>query len=342
MISVPLESILSLAVAFIPVLSFLAALQFLDSYKLVSPLRILLAVGAGAAAAGLSWRLNSAGFSFFFQHSGAYASAGAPLVEELIKSCWWIFLIVSARVAFMVDAAICAFAVGAGFALVENVFYLHVLGGGAIGVFILRGFGTAMMHGGVAAIGAMLAIFLSERFGWRGARLFLPGLLAAIAIHSLFNLGLVAPLTSTIITLITLPVLLAAVFLWSESSLKHWLGDKLDRDIELINMIATGELYQTRSGAYLQSLQDAFPAEIRGDMLCMLQLTLELSARAKGALLLREAGLPVTHDPATDEQFHELKYLQKNIGRTGMLAIAPLLSQTPRDLWEIHRLASGR
>jgi hypothetical protein len=88
-----------------------------------------------------------------------------------------------------------------------------------------------------------------------------------------------------------MPILMAAVFLWSESLLRHWLGDKLDRDIELLNMIATGELHRTRSGAYLQSLQDVFPPAIRGDMLCMLQLTIELSVRAKGDMLMREAGL---------------------------------------------------
>lgn len=337
-----LESVLSVAVAFVPVLSFLGALQLMDSYKLVPPLRILLSVAAGAAAAGASYFLNSAGFDVFRDHTYAYASLGAPVVEELAKSCWWIFLIATARVAFMVDAAICAFAVGAGFALVENVFYLHVLAGNGIAVFILRGLGTAMMHGGVAAIAAMLCILFSERYGWRGVRLFAPGLLAAIAIHSLFNLGFVPPVASTVITLIALPVLLTVVFLWSETSLQQWLGDKLDQDIELLNMIATGQLHQTRSGAYLQSLQDAFPPEIRGDMLCMLQLTIELSARAKGDLMLREAGFDVPHDPEIEAHFEELKYLQKSVGRTGLLAIAPLLSQTPRDLWEMHRLASGR
>jgi RsiW-degrading membrane proteinase PrsW (M82 family) len=336
------ESVLSVAVAFIPVLSFLGALQLMDSYKLVPPHRILSSVAAGAAAAGVSYLINTAGFELFRHHPNAYASVGAPFVEELSKSFWWIFLIATARVAFMVDAAICAFAVGAGFALVENVFYLNLLAGNGVGVFILRGLGTAMMHGGVAAIAAMLCILASERRGWRGVRLFAPGLLAAIAIHSLFNLGLVPPVASTVITLVALPVLLTVVFLWSESSLQQWLGDKLDQDIELLNMIATGQLNQTRSGAYLQSLQDAFPPEIRGDMLCMLQLTLELSARAKGDLMLREAGFPVAPDPEIDAHFEELKYLQKSVGRTGLLAIAPLLSQTPRDLWEMHRLSSGR
>ena len=122
--------------------------------------------------------------------------------------------------------------------------YLHVLAGNGIGVFILRGLGTAMMHGGVAAVGAMLTILFSERYGWRGVRLFVPGLLAAIAIHSVFNLGFVPPVTSTVITLVALPVLLPVVFLWSETSLQEWLGNKLDQDIELLNMIATGQLHQ--------------------------------------------------------------------------------------------------
>jgi hypothetical protein len=142
--------------------------------------------------------------------------------------------------------------------------------------------------------------------------------------------------------LVSIPALLAGVFLWSEASLRRWLGDKLDKDIELLNMIATGELHRTRSGAYLQSLQDAFPPAIRGDMLCMLQLTIELSVRSKGDLLLREAGLEVPPDPEIEAQFQELAYLKNSIGRTGLLAVAPLLSQTGRDLWEMRRLAQGR
>jgi len=91
----------------------------------------------------------------------------------------------------------------------------------------------------------------------------------------------------------------------------------------------------------LLSLHDAFPPEIRGDMLCLLQLTTEISVRAKSDLLFREVGLELSPDPELDNQFKELKYLEKSVGPTGMLAIRPLLSQTPRDLWEMHRLARG-
>jgi hypothetical protein len=76
-------------------------------------------------------------------------------------------------------------------------------------------------------------------------------------------------------------------------------------------------------------------------MLSLLQLTTELSMRAKSDLMLREAGLEVAPDPELDSLFAELRYLEKSIGPTGMLAVRPLLSQTPRDLWEMHRLGQG-
>jgi hypothetical protein len=128
------------------------------------------------------------------------------------------------------------------------------------------------------------------------------------------------------------------VFYFSERSLQRWLGGKLDQDIDMIAMIGSGEFRQTPQGAYLMSLNDAFPPEVRGDMLTYLYLTLELSARAKGDLMRREAGLDVAPDPALESHFKELSYLEKSIGPTGMLAIRPLLSQTRRDLWEMHHL----
>jgi hypothetical protein len=115
------------------------------------------------------------------------------------------------------------------------------------------------------------------------------------------------------------------------------LSGKLDKDIEMIAMIASGEFKQTPQGAYLMSLTNAFPPEVRGDMLNLLHLTLEMSARAKGDLMRREAGLEVPPDPAFESRWKELRYLEKSIGPTGRLAVRPLLSLTPRDLWEMHR-----
>jgi RsiW-degrading membrane proteinase PrsW (M82 family) len=332
-----IDEALRVALALLPVLMFLAALRVLDSYKLVSLRTVGTALAAGAAAAVICYEINTAIFRHLHDPD-PYIHFGAPVVEELAKGAFWVFLIATARVAFMVDSAICGFAIGAGFALVENISYLDALSGRGFGVWLLRGFGTAVMHGGVAAIGAFISVYLSESRQWRGARQFAPGLAAAMMLHSFFNQGVLSPAGSTAATVVGLPVIFVVVFYFSERSLERWLGGKLDQDIDMIAMIASGEFKQTKQGAYLMSLNDAFPPEVRGDMLTFLHLTLELSARAKGDLMLREVGLEVPPDPSLESHFKELRYLEKSIGPTGMLAIRPLLSQTPRDLWEMHQL----
>src|SRR6185437_2447568 len=111
------------ALALLPVLLFLAALRALDSYKLVSLRTVLASLASGAAAAALCFVINTFLFQIFPGAQDQYARFGAPVVEECAKAIFWIFLISTARVAFMADSAICGFAVGAGFALVENISY---------------------------------------------------------------------------------------------------------------------------------------------------------------------------------------------------------------------------
>jgi len=334
----PLDETLRIALALLPVLLFLAALRLLDSYKLVSLRAVGAALAAGAVAAAVCYGINTVTFRQLHGHEDLYIHFGAPVVEELAKGAFWIFLIATARVAFMVDSAICGFAIGAGFALVENITYLQVLSGRGLGVWVLRGFGTAVMHGGVAAIGAFISVYLFESRKWRGVRQFAPGLLLAMMLHSVFNQDVLSPAGSTAVTVAGLSLIFVIVFYFSERSLQRWLGGKLDQDIDMLAMIANGQFTQTPQGAYLMSLNEAFPPEVRGDMLAFVHLMLELSARAKGDLMRREVGLEVPPDPALESHFKELRYLEKSIGPTGMLAIRPLLSRTPRDLWEMRQL----
>lgn len=56
---------------------------------------------------------------------GFYSRYGAPVVEEVLKSIYLVYLIKSKRIGFMVDSAIFGFAIGAGFAFVENIYYLQ-------------------------------------------------------------------------------------------------------------------------------------------------------------------------------------------------------------------------
>ena len=68
-----------------------------------------------------------------------------------------VILVVAARVGFLVDAAVLGFAVGTGFALFENLNYLHTLPDATVTLWLVRGLGTAMLQGATTAIFAMLS-----------------------------------------------------------------------------------------------------------------------------------------------------------------------------------------
>ena len=121
----------------------------------------------------------------------------------------------------------------------------------------------------------------------------LPGLAAAIGIHSLYNHFVLPPVLATAILVAALPALLVAVFGHSEKATWEWLTGGFDIDIEILNLMLSGQMAATRFGAYLRSLQTRFPGTVVADMLCLPRVQLELSIRAKGMLMAREAGLPL-------------------------------------------------
>jgi len=60
--------------------------------------------------------------------------------------------------------------------------------------------------------------------------------------------------------------------------------------------------------------------------------------RAKGILMMRENGFDVPVDEATREKFAEMRYLESSIGKTGLLAIQPMLHMSHKDLWQLYML----
>jgi len=112
----------------------------------------------------------------------------------------------------------------------------------------------------------------------------------------------------------------------------------LDTDVSLLELITTGDIINSKIGLYLQSLKSKLSGEVVADMLCLLRLHLELAIRAKGILLMQDAGFAISTDPEIKEKFSELKYLEKNIGKTGKLAISPILHNSTRDLWQLYFL----
>jgi RsiW-degrading membrane proteinase PrsW (M82 family) len=341
-----LGSVVNLSVSLLPVVIFLLVLIALDSFKLVHFRAVLLAILYGSVAAFACLWLNSWLLGAVVADPNVFAHHVAPAVEETVKGGLLVVLIRRRRVGFMVDAAIYGFSIGAGFAIVENIYYLKYFTAPNILVWIIRGFGTAVMHGGVTGIMGIVSKQLSDQYavGDRGSRpivrvaVFLPGLVAAYLLHSAYNQFFFTPVFSTIGILLVLPPLVWLIFRTSEQATRRWLGVRFDTDAELLEIIQTGSVAGSRVGAYFESLRTRFSGEVVVDMLCMLRLHLELSIRAKGILLMREAGFKPPIEPDIDDKLEELKYLEKSIGKIGLLAASPIFNMSDREIWQLTLL----
>lgn len=333
------EILLRAALGLLPVLVFLLVLVYMDSYKLVSLRSVLAVIAAGCLSAVAAYYVNPLLIDALSMEFAVYSRYVAPLAEETLKALVMVYLFRSSRIGFLVDSAIMGFAVGTGFAVIENLYTLQSAAATHLGVWIVRGFGTAIMHGGVTAIFGILSQTLTERSMRINPVYYLPGLLAAALLHSVFNHFFVSPILSTVATLIALPPLLALVFRRSARAMHDWLELDFDADANLIGMINSREFSESRIGRFLDDLRNKFEGPVVVDMLCYLRIYTELALRAKGVLLMRENGLEVSVGERTQEKFEELRFLEKSIGKTGCLAMKPFLQMERKDLWQLNVLS---
>ena len=330
-----MTTVLAVAVSILPVFLFLGALVLIDSYKLVALRAILLSVAAGVVAGLVSYGVNVWLRPALDLDWDRYSRYVAPVVEESLKAAFVVYLLRRNKVGFVVDAAIHGFGIGTGFAFLENLYYLQVNPGAPVWTWIVRGFGTAIMHGGATAIVAMVSKTLHNRLDAFRLYLLLPGLAVAVVLHSLYNHFLVNPILATALIVLVFPGLSVAVFQQSERETQSWLGTGFDADQELLRAVRTGQVAGTPVGRYLTTLRSRFSAEVIVDMMCLLRLRTELAIRAKGVLMMREAGFEAAPDPTLKDKLQELRYLETNIGRTGLRALHPFLHTSTRDLWQL-------
>ena len=333
---------LNLTAALAPVLCLLALLIVMDSFKLVPIRFIFQALGGGVLAAIVALFINS----YLIDNVGVpipvVTRAIAPVLEEFLKLLFVIYAVRFRKVGFPVDAAIVGFAVGTGFALIENAYYLLAMPSAGVSLWLIRGFGAAVLHGATTGIAAIMAQSLASRRHSQGLRVFVPGALAAIALHAVYNQFVLPPMVATLVLIAVLPPLVMLTFDRSERATREWMSAGLDLDVELLKLVLSDDFGQTRLGSYLEELRSRFPGPVVADMFCLMRLELELGIRAKGMLMAREAGLDVPMDDELIAGLAEVRYLEKAIGATGLMALTPLQVSSDRDAWHKFLLREGR
>ncbi|MGL5271953.1 MAG: PrsW family glutamic-type intramembrane protease, partial [Phocaeicola sp.] len=130
----------------------------------------------------------------------------APVFEELIKGIGVLLLVRFKKSVFFIDSAIYGAAVGAGFALSENIHYIAAIPHMSVGIAMIRGLATAIMHcGAVASTAVLLNWFYGSR-KWC-VRVYFIALIPAVLLHALYNSLIMPPVLS-------LPVVLFGVIGW--------------------------------------------------------------------------------------------------------------------------------
>ena len=331
---------MSFAVALFPVVLYIFVVYTLDNFSLVGIRDLMLLVGAGLLAAAACFGLFRLTDPFV---SERVSDSLYPILEEAVKALplWW--LARRKKIAFFIDSVICGAAVGGGFSILENVLYL-LMGNLGIGTALFRGLEVALIHMGCSAIVAVALMFTVRLLERRHARLpvkksditmslFL--FFVAAILHILHNYLHPDPLLQFVVVFGSLGGLLVWVYQYDGDMIHRWLDRGLDKQVALMMDIQQGLLGETKTGQFLLSIKENFPAEVYFDIICYVQLYIELAVAAKSRFMTREAGLDEPLDEATRnrylEQYAEFKNLEKALGQSAKMTVAPVVKFYPAD-----------
>ncbi len=332
--------LLDWTVALLPALLMVGLFVWLDVFKLMSLKEIILLLLLGAVAALAAYPISGRlidqlplGFSF-------YSRFIAPWIEEMLKAVAVIALMLANRIGYKLDAVISGFAIGAGFSVVENIFYLLRFPELGQSVWMVRGLGTALMHGATCALLAAVAHELAERANRRAGSGFrfnplwiVPGLLLAILIHTLFNQFPDQPMVAMMGSLIGTPLVLIAIFFFGASEAQKWLAEDSAAHRDALGQLRAGTFPDDASGRRIAALAARLGGQAKEHVLALVTAEMALVVAAEEKLL--------GNAPAIDQLstlFAERDALKHQLGRTTLAALDPLLPFSRNDRWEVAEL----
>ncbi len=336
------------AVSLIPIIVYIIFIYKIDHFALISIKRLLL-----LALIGMLTALACFGLFLLTDRviSGKSADIIHPVIEELVKSIPLLILAFRKRIAFFIDSVICGAAVGGGFSFLENTFYL-VLGDSVdLSTGLFRGLEVALIHMGCSAIiaaGMMMAVRQIERkrsrtaMSWNDIIKTTALFVAALAFHVFHNMFQFTPIMQFFWVLSVMIGMIAVVYFYDIDMTHRWLDKGLDMQINLLRSIEGGHLLNTPTGTFLESVKELFPPNVYFDIICYVRLLIELSVAAKTRFMLHEVGMDEPLEANKKElymsQFVELGELEKNIGPSAKMTIAPIVKLSPADTQALNNL----
>ena len=319
----------------VPLALFIILLVVMDSFSLTKWSTLLTSIAAGMVLFLVSWlicRIPAIGGNRLL----------VSIVEELCKGAFLYVLIARQKVGLLGDATIYGSAIGAGFGLLSNIFWLTAQGGADLWHTIFLGFEAAVMHIGCTSTLAMALIMVHQgKYGdSRRAKIIgtVVAFLAAILIHYVHALEPINPLILTALLIVYFVISKHSLFKKNSKFVHDWLDEGINNEINLLGAVRRGEFSATRAGEYLLTLKERFDPETFFDMFCYIQNYLELSIAARSNLILKEAGMDPVHDPVNQSRLQELAVIRKRIGPTAEIALRPIVDRNQVNRWALTNL----
>jgi RsiW-degrading membrane proteinase PrsW (M82 family) len=333
------------ALALVPVLVLLAVFVWLDAFKLMSLKEIAVLLVLGGLGALAAWPVAGRFIDTLPIGFSGYSRFVAPWIEEAIKAAIMILLFRMNRIGYKLDAVISGFAIGAGFSVLENIIYLVRFPDYGAGTWLVRGLGTAVMHGTTLALLAAAAHEFAERETRDAAgdfdfRLwwFLPGYLVAVALHTAFNQFPDRPMLAMMGAIVVAPVALIAIFSFGTAEAERWLAvERAEHQVQL-EALRAGRWPDTAAGAKVAALASRVDPETANRIGRYWELQAYLVVEAEQAMMEEAAG-DVTLDRAQIRAaFAELEGLRRALGRSTYSALRAALPFSRNDEWELSEL----
>lgn len=333
------------ALALVPVLVLLAIFVWFDAFKLMSFREILLLLVLGGIGAVASYPVSGRLLDTLPIGFSGYSRFVAPWIEEAIKGLLVVALFRLNRIGFKVDAVISGFAIGAGFSVVENVIYLVRLSEYGAGTWLVRGLGTAVMHGVTLAILAATAHEFAERETREAAGdfnfnplWFGPGYLIAVLIHTTFNQFPDRPLLAMLGASLFAPLAILGIFQFGTTEAEEWLKAERGEHESQLEALAAGRWPESASAKRVAALAERLGGDSATRIRRYWEVLAGLVVEAEESLLEEAAG-DVEFDRARIEAaFAELDALKSAMGRSTYASVRRVLPFSRNDYWELSEL----
>src|SRR3954467_3498109 len=283
--------------ALVPVPILPPVFVWLAAFKLMRLREILLLLILGGVCALAAYPVAGRFLDTLPIGFNSYSRFVAPWIEEAVKALAIILLFRLNRIGYKLDAVISGFAIGAGFSVLENIIYLLRFPDFGAGTWIVRGLGTAIMHGTTLALLAAIAHEFAERETREAAGdfdfhlwWFLPGYLIAVAMHTAFNQFPDRPLVAMMGAIIIAPIVLNAIFHFGTLETERWLATECAEHHAQLDLLRSGQWPDNPSGRKMAALAERLDPESAKRIRRYWELQAWLLVRAEETMMEEAAG----------------------------------------------------